>query len=120
MSPVRNDNATTTRGLCGQPFSPVRRQRWCSDACRQAAWRRRRTAPRPALPTRTDTIYQCPECETRYLGEQYCHDCHTFARRLGAGGHCPHCDEIIAITDILTKNQLASPQPGRKRHTQNV
>lgn len=120
MSPVRNDNATTTCGLCGEQFTPVRRQRWCSDACRQAAWRRRRSAPRPPLPARADTIYQCPDCDTRFVGDQYCHDCHTFARRLGAGGPCPHCDELVALTDILTTDQIIHPETTRKRHSRTV
>jgi len=119
---VRNDNATTTCPACGTPFSPVRRQRWCSDACRQAAWRRHRSAPQPALPARAETIYECPDCETRYLGEQRCPDCNTWCRRLAvgalaAGGPCPHCDGYVALADILTENQLISPETSRNCHT---
>jgi len=25
----------------------------------------------------------------------------TFMRRVGPGGNCPHCDEPVAITDLL-------------------
>ena len=38
-TPVRNDGATMTCGHCGAAFAPTGRRRWCSDACRQAAFR---------------------------------------------------------------------------------
>ena len=106
MTSVRNDTATTSCGQCGTGFAGVGRQKWCSDACRQSAWRRRRTAPRPALPTKTDTIYECPQCETRYLGEQRCNDCNTWCRRLGPGGPCPHCNEPVAVSDLIADHQF--------------
>ena len=55
---VRNDTATTVCGQCGADFTAVGRRRWCSDACRQAAWRRRRAAPRPTQPAKIDTVYE--------------------------------------------------------------
>ena len=103
-----NDDATKTCGVCRAAFKPRGRQTWCSDACRQAAWRRRTAAPRPALPARPDTIYECPACEARYLGEQRCADCNTWCRRLGAGGACPHCDELVVVSDIIAATQFAS------------
>ena len=55
----------------------------------------------PAGRSRRDgTIYLCPDCDTRLLGEQRCPDCNTFATRLGAGGPCPHCEQPVAITDL--------------------
>ena len=65
---VRNDTATTVCGQCGADFTAVGHRRWCSDACRQSAWRRRRAAPRPTQPAKIDTVYECPQCQTRYLG----------------------------------------------------
>ena len=110
MTGVRNDTATTACGQCGTRFTPAGRQQWCTDACRQAAWRRRHTAPRPVLPAKVDTIYQCPHCDTRDLGQQRCPDCNTWCRRLGPGGPCPHCDDLVAITDLITTDQhLPSP-----------
>lgn len=114
MPPSRNDirndiptPRTTTCPTCGQPFTPIRRQRYCTPACRQAAWRARHPATRPTPTTvtpgtnrRAVTVYQCPRCETRYLGQQWCHDCHTPCARLDFGGPCPHCDEPVAISDI--------------------
>ena len=40
---------TMTCPTCGQPFEPTGRRRYCSDACRAAAYRRRRDATQPAL-----------------------------------------------------------------------
>jgi hypothetical protein len=70
---MRNDINTVTCPVCADTFTPNRRQRYCTPACRQAAWRARHPAPRPAIvvPARTRrrdiTVYQCTECETRYL-----------------------------------------------------
>jgi hypothetical protein len=89
------------------------RARYCSDACKQRAYRRRQTddtgldldaltadlRSRQALVTRT--VYECPSCETRLLGEQRCPDCHVFCRRLGLGGPCPHCDEPVTLAELL-------------------
>ena len=112
-TPSRNDDRNDSAAACpacGQPFTPAGRRRWCSDACRQASWRRRHLTPAPAaaLPSspppasRDATIYQCGDCGQRYLGQQRCDDCGTFCRRIGPGGTCPHCDEPIAINDLIT------------------
>jgi len=53
-----------------------------------------------ARPRKDHTVYQCPECHTRQLGSQYCEDCHTFMRRLGAGGMCP-CGELVTFEELL-------------------
>jgi hypothetical protein len=109
MPPTRNDiETTTTCPICRRAFTPIRRQRYCSPACRQAAWRARHANPTP-LPTiavgprftrRDITVYQCPDCENRYLGRQWCHDCNRPCSRIDTGGLCPHCDEPITISDI--------------------
>ena len=51
-----------------------------------------------ASPART--VYECPDCAARYLGQQRCADCNTFCRRIGAGGFCPHCDEPVALDEL--------------------
>jgi hypothetical protein len=109
----RNDTAACP--ACGQPFTRAGRRRWCSAACRQAAWRHRHPAPPAALPpprhpARDTTIYQCPDCQERYLGQQRCDDCGTFCHRIGPGGPCPHCDEPVATSDLIT---ITDPQPGQ-------
>jgi len=99
MPPSRNDvrndiglhEATTTAipcPLCHNAFTPIRRQKYCTPACRQGAWRaRHHPAPAPAvvLPPRTPkreiTIYECPGCATHI----------TDGDRLGAAGaQCGH------------------------------
>ena len=124
MPPSRNDirNDTSASDLdpastitnpcpvCGNPFTPIRRQRYCTPACRQAAWRTRHPAPTPTvvLPPKTRrrdiTVNQCPDCGTRRLGEQWCPDCTRPAVRLDLGGLCPHCDEPITISDITDQH----------------
>lgn len=102
--PLRNDGRTLPCAVCGRPFPPAGRQVFCSGACRQTAWRRRHPLPFPSIAPRTPrerTVYQCPECDSRYLGEQYCSDCARFCHRVGAGGLCPSCEEPVAITDLL-------------------
>jgi hypothetical protein len=108
---IRDDNeASATCPVCMATFTPIRRQTYCTPACRQAAWRARHPTPRPtpavppATPRRAITIYQCPECEVRQLGHQWCHDCHQPCRRVDLGGLCPHCDEPVAISDLLDQH----------------
>jgi len=102
--PSRNDAVTIACGVCGRAFAPAGRRRFCSDACRQAAWRRRHPPAPPPLPTRSPrpaTVYACAGCGARYLGQQRCDDCQRFCRRIGPGGPCPHCDEPVALADLL-------------------
>jgi hypothetical protein len=54
----------------------------------------------PAPPAGLAVIYECPECEERYIGERRCPDCQLFTRRAGTGGYCPHCDELVTTTDL--------------------
>jgi len=111
-APCRNDGVTIEGRtiacpICERGFRPVGRRRFCSDACRQAAWRGRhpeKLVTAILLPPRTPrsaTVYECPSCQTRSLGEQRCPDCNTFGRRVGPGGLCPSCDEPVAVTDLL-------------------
>ena len=114
MNPVRDDGATATCEVCGSAFVPTGRQRWCSTKCRQRAWRRRSAASFPPLPAKATTVYACPACDARYLGEQRCEDCNTWCTKVGPGGSCPHCDEPVAISDLMGEEQFA-PAPRRRR-----
>lgn len=103
-APWRNDAGTITCPVCERGFEPRGRQRVCSSACRQALWRQRHRPPAPIVPARApvvETVYECPMCATRLLGEQRCPDCRVFCRRIGPGGPCPHCDEPVALIDLL-------------------
>ena len=44
----------------------------------------------------------------RYLGTQRCEDCNTWCRRLGPGGPCPHCDDLVAVQDLVADNQYSA------------
>jgi len=105
--PLRHDAVTIPCPVCQRPFVPTGKRRYCTDACKAAAYRHRQQAAiAPVVPPRTRprkpvTVYECDTCATRTIGEQRCHDCGTFMRRIGIGGHCPHCDEPVAITDLL-------------------
>lgn len=108
MPPPHNDDRNDrTCPACGRPFHRTGRRRYCSDGCRQAAWRRRTAASMPSaavtLPRRSSrhaTIYQCGDCDTRYLGEQWCPDCNRPCRRLAPGGQCD-CGQLITIDELL-------------------
>jgi len=45
-------------------------------------------------------VYQCPDCEQRYLDERRCPDCQLFCRRVDVGGECPNCAEPVALSDL--------------------
>ena len=57
--------------------------------------------------TTAGSVYECPDCGEQTT-ERRCPDCHLFTRRLGPGGHCPSCDELVLISDILTTHQARS------------
>jgi len=95
--------------VCWTPFTKIGRRRYCTQACRKTAWKRRNATPvevtEPVVPKgirrRDITIYECPTCDTRYHGEQWCPDCNQPCTRVGLGGLCPHCDEPVAISDLI-------------------
>ncbi len=107
-SSLCHDSVTITCPVCGDSFGLSGRRTYCSDACRALAYRRRRDMggiPPATVPKsrsrREFTVYVCNSCGERSLGEQRCSECHTFMTRVGIGGHCPSCDEPIAIIDLL-------------------
>ncbi len=107
--PPRDDTETTTHRrcpICGVTFTPVGRQAYHSNACRQVAYRRRAGSVElaPVVPTggrREHSIYRCAECETRYLGQQWCPECNRPCRRLAAGGACRDCGELLTVEELL-------------------
>jgi hypothetical protein len=106
-APFRDAPGTTACPICQAYFTPVGRQIYCSTPCRKTAFRRRHQNPTaevtipPTRHRRDYTIYQCPDCGERLYGEQHCPDCGSFARRVGLGGPCPHCDHPVALSDLL-------------------
>ena len=47
----------------------------------------------------TAVVYECPDCGERTV-DRRCPDCNLFTRRLGGGGACPSCSEIITIEEL--------------------
>src|SRR6266508_2936590 len=122
MTASRDDGGTilgSTRSarcsMCGVWFAARGRQRWCSAACRQMAfWRRSQPLQRlvPAMLRRvgrgrSTIVYACPQCESRTLGTQRCDDCNCFGVRVGVGGLCPHCEEPVALVDLVPELEPA-------------
>jgi hypothetical protein len=89
------------------------RATFCSVACKQRAFRLRRqqvavpevSAVRQQLKRQQQvvahTVYECPGCQERLLGERRCPSCQLFCRALGVGGHCPECEQPILLADLL-------------------
>jgi ribosomal protein L32 len=98
--------------VCGTSLADAR-ARFCSPAHKQLAYRLRRRATRasdePDLRRQLQrqrrltahTIYECPSCGERFVGERRCPSCRLFCRSLGLGGHCPECDQPILLSDLL-------------------
>lgn len=119
LLPVRDGSREAPRptaeaicAVCSQPLAHPR-ARYCSRACQQQAYRLRHHQPsrldlpsvRRALQQQRSlvahTVYACPSCEERYLGERRCPDCRLFCRAIGLGGRCPDCDAVILLADLL-------------------
>lgn len=110
--PSRDDTATRTCPVCAGPFTATGRRTYCGSPCRKTAFRRRHQQPLAAItipaarPRREFTIYECPNCEDRLFGEQRCPACGVFARRVDIGGPCPHCDQPVALQDLLDQDVI--------------
>jgi ribosomal protein L32 len=98
--------------MCGQLFPVQGRSVYCGSTCRQRAFRlRRRQANRPTLTHLTNrlrqahrltaqTVYECPSCMERFLSQRRCGDCNLMCRKVGLGGECASCAEILTIADL--------------------
>ncbi|GAC1599157.1 MAG: hypothetical protein NVS3B21_25470 [Acidimicrobiales bacterium] len=107
MTPSRNDEVTMACPVCATPFVASGRRRYCRDACRVAAHRRRHAVIQavtalPAGRRRKDTtVYGCAGCGARSVGEQRCADCGTFMSRVGIGGLCTCCEEPLTVDELM-------------------
>ena len=117
MPSSRNANVTKREcAACHAPIPAGRARQWCSDACRQGAYRARHTpaVAAPTIPAKTPrrphTVYQCPNCETRLLGTQRCQDCGAFMTRIGFGGSCPCCDEPVGFDELRANENPVATQ----------
>jgi hypothetical protein len=105
---IRQPTATTkTCPSCARTFEPSGRRRHCSDACRQAAWRRRHAPELPKTPVplkgrkREMTVYECDSCGGRELGVQRCEACNSWMRAVGIGNNSPCCGEPYSIGEFM-------------------
>jgi predicted RNA-binding Zn-ribbon protein involved in translation (DUF1610 family) len=44
-------------------------------------------------------VYECSSCGERGV-ERRCAECNVFCRRLGEGGRCPSCDEVVLVEEL--------------------
>ncbi len=112
QTPSCHDAVTIPCPACGRPFAPIGRRRYCCDACKAAAYRRRREIDQPIVvvarrqPRRPITVYECDGCGARALGVQRCDECGTFMRRVGLGGLCPCCDAAVGVDELVGQVSL--------------
>ena len=104
--------------ICGKPSPRSGRALYCSPACRLRAFRLRHLQDRELLRLEaahvlrrragilSHSVYECPRCEERYLGVRRCPECNLMCRRLGLGGECPHCDELVLVADLVPEVEL--------------
>jgi len=121
-TPMRDGSRDTCGGclVCGAALAS-RRARYCSRAHQQQAFRHRHhQTSRPDLERlrqelrqrRTvvaQTIYECPSCLERLVGERRCPECNLFSRAIGLGGHCPECDTPLLLVDLLGEEVVRRP-----------
>ena len=115
---MRNDSPTPDQqrvcGACGRNFPARGRKAYCSDACRQRGFRLRQRPPdelhlgfASRLP-KTAIVYQCPECDARFLGQQRCDECGVFG--LICGQSTGADEPVNATVDYLTYQGLCEPE----------
>ena len=47
------------------------------------------------------TLFECPSCSERQLGQRRCEACGHFCRALGLGAGCSECGEFILLADLF-------------------
>jgi len=117
--PMRDGSRDGCAGclVCGAALSSPR-ARYCSRAHQQRAFRLRRQLGPPDLQRLRQelhqrravvahTVYECPSCGERRVGERRCPECHLFSRAIGLGGHCPECDTPLLLVDLLGEEVVA-------------
>ncbi len=99
--------------MCSNTFPIDGRGIYCTPKCRQRAYRlrhrpmNRQTLTDLAARLRRDqqllahTVYECPSCQERFLGERRCSDCNLWCSNVGLGGHCSGCDDILTMGDLI-------------------
>ena len=105
--------------VCGGALSSPR-ARYCSRAHQQRAFRLRHQSSQADLQhlrqelqrgcvVVAHTIYECPSCGERLVGERRCPECNLFSRAIGLGGHCPECETPLLLVDLLAEEVVRTP-----------
>jgi hypothetical protein len=105
--------------VCGAPFPSAHARYYCSRACQQRAFRLRHQSSQPDLlrlrqelqrrrVVVAHTVYECPSCGERLVGERRCPTCNLFSRAIGLGGRCPDCDTPLLLVDLLGEEVVAT------------
>jgi hypothetical protein len=47
------------------------------------------------------TVYECPACTDRFLGQRRCDQCNLLCRKVGLGGRCSGCDDILTVLELI-------------------
>ena len=99
--------------MCSRTFPVEGRAIYCGPTCRQRAFRlRHRQTHRSTLTDLANTlrreqrliaqtVYECPSCQERFLGERRCDGCNLMCRKLGLGGRCSGCDDVLTVGDLI-------------------
>jgi len=117
--PVRDDTRYDSQPalgvcpLCNTTFPIDGRGIYCTPKCRQRAYRlRHRQADHPTLSDLAaklrreqrliaQTVYECPSCQERFLGERRCDECNQWCRNVGLGSNCSGCDDVLTVSDLI-------------------
>ena len=88
------------------PTTRIAYEPWCCSACCTDTYALDATRPSSLVVPRVAhrkpiTVYQCDTCGIRALGEQRCEDCTTFMRKVGIGGRCPCCEDLITVAELV-------------------
>jgi predicted RNA-binding Zn-ribbon protein involved in translation (DUF1610 family) len=54
------------------------------------------------------TLFECPTCGDRQLGQRRCAECQHFGRALGLAATCSACGEPVLLTELF---DLEVPPP---------
>ena len=87
------------RGIARAPTNSAPSACVTNPACPTCTASARSSSDRRAVVAHT--IYECPSCGERLVGERRCPDCQLFSRAIGLGGHCPECDTPLLLVDLL-------------------
>jgi hypothetical protein len=109
QTPMRDGWRDGQRGcvVCGAALASPR-ARYCSRAHPQRAFRLRHRAELPDLQQLRQelqrrrvvvahTVYECPSCGERLVGERRCPNCNRFGRAIGPGWSLPRMRHAAAV-----------------------